>query len=447
MQGAGINMQNHAQSLEGTRDRVEEMQSLFGHYAQDLPLRARRPSKRHHGDLKTVILTGSTGSIGSFLLDCMMRNGTIAKVYCLNRAGKAPSVERQRNTMRTNGLSTMLPSPKIVFLEANLIEPYFGLPRVKYLELLEHVTHIVHQAWQVNFIQPLVHFEPAIQGVRRLVDFCAQSVYNPSLFFASTIGAVSKWTDHHPNPVPEMLMTDWLSPGEVGYSEAKLVCEQLLAKACLVSSLNVYICRIGQVAGPTTPMGHWNPKEWFPSLLASSFFLGSIPKHLGVLELVDWIPVDLLAKSINEIYLDGDDTTVSSIVKNGTDAVLSTRLVPGECRVIHMVNPQKTAYSTLLPSILEYYPSNIQQVTFPDWVLQLEHSQPDRRNPALKLVELYKGNSRKQQAGIDFAQLGTKQTAQESEILRNMVPVTNEWMSNWMRQWNFGREGMGGSRL
>ena len=422
------------------------MNSLAAQYAQKLPKQARTSSSRRHGHLKSVLLTGSTGSIGSFLLDCMMRNDTIARIYCLNRAGKATSVERQRSTMKANGLSTFFPISKVIFLEADLAQPDLGLSHTQYSELLEHVTHIVHQAWEVNFARPLTHFEPSIQGVCHLIDFCAQSIHNSSLFFASTIGAVSRWTDYHPNPVPEVLMTGWQCTDETAYSQAKSISERLLAEASSTCGLDVQICRIGQVAGPTTPMGQWNPKEWFPSFLASSIFLGIIPGHFGAMETVDWIPVDLLAQSIVEVYL-CNDATVSTLDAHDTDSGPSVRTSPGECLVSHMVNPQRTTYSALLPSILEYCPSNIQLVTYTDWVVRLEGSQKDPRNPALKLLGLYKAISRRQQAGIDFAQLGTKNTAQQSETLRSMGPVTNQWMSNWMRQWNFSRESTGGSRL
>ena len=440
-------MPNNTLPFFPPRDRVNEMKAMAAGFTHDLPLQARKPGERRQGELKTVILTGSTGSIGSYLLDCMIRNATITKIYCLNRASTSPTPERQRTSMRNKGLNTSFPGAKVVFLDVNLTELYFGLPPQTYLELLENVTHIMHQAWQVNWALPMEHFEPAIKGVRQLVDFCVQSAYNATLIFVSTIGALMGWTDYHPNPVPEILMTDWRTAGETGYAEAKFVSEQILARACTVSSLKVRICRIGQVAGPTTSKGCWNMSEWFPSLIQTAIYLGAIPKDLSALETVDWIPVDKLAESMNEAYFTGDISATTNRHISSNDEISDDKIKSDNCQVLHFINPRKTTYATLLPLILRYLPTNVRQIEYDDWVTLMEQSRQVRQNPARRLLGMYKDMIRKHQAGVEVVQLGTSLSTQKSEILRNLGPVNNQWMSNWMQQWSFKDNSVVSARL
>jgi hypothetical protein len=48
-------------------------------------------------------------------------------------------------------------------------------------------------AWPVDFTLPLSAFEPAIRGLRRLVDFALESPKSspPRLLFASSIGVLN----------------------------------------------------------------------------------------------------------------------------------------------------------------------------------------------------------------------------------------------------------------
>lgn len=61
-------------------------------------------------------------------------------------------------------------------------------------QLRDNVTHIVHNAWPVDFKRPLQSFEKSLQGVRNLVDFALSSPYTdpPRLLFVSSIGVFQR---------------------------------------------------------------------------------------------------------------------------------------------------------------------------------------------------------------------------------------------------------------
>lgn len=93
------------------------------------------------------------------------------------------------------------------------------------MQLLQSVTHVIHNAWKVNFNHALPSFEFQIAGSRRLVDFCAAAHYPARLLFTSSIGVAlaQEWA----TPVPEAPLADPSVAVESGYSASKYVVEQV----------------------------------------------------------------------------------------------------------------------------------------------------------------------------------------------------------------------------
>jgi len=87
-------------------------------------------SNESAGDV--VIVTGTTGALGSYLLAELIRNSGVSVVYALNRAGRNGTTtlaERQKQSLLERGLEAdiILASEKLVLLEVNLALPHFGL--------------------------------------------------------------------------------------------------------------------------------------------------------------------------------------------------------------------------------------------------------------------------------------------------------------------------------
>ena len=131
------------------------------------------------------------------------------------------------------------------------------------------MTIITDNQWKVDFYLSLPSFEPHIAGVNNLIKFSAASQNSPPIFFTSSVGAVGKWNDKHPNELaPEMAIDD---PGVAecqGYSESKWITERLLCAAGNKCGLSSAICRVGQISGPVERggKGKWNIQEWLPSV-------------------------------------------------------------------------------------------------------------------------------------------------------------------------------------
>lgn len=428
-----------------------------------------------------MILTGSTGSLGSYLLDRLLADPSVARVCCFERVHHegASDLERQKQAMKEHGLTTEISEDRVTFLDIDLALPYFGLAGSIYVDLLRSVTHILHDAWQVNFELPLESFIPThIHGVRQFIDFSSHSKYEAFVFFVSTISTVINWPVAHQGPVPEEIKEDWSVSAEMGYAESKMVSERALANASCIAGVPTASVRVGQIAGPTTKEGSWHKTEWFPSLIASSKFMGMVPETLGAMDMVDWIPVDVLAQIIVELLwsasgpteqADGSSSKLHDLSRqlNDLSSQLHTHLNPGQAptnkatpngatststsnstpevqtTIFHTTNPRHTSYATLLPAILAHLPANTKTVPHAEWVAALSASSEDPKhqdpehNPAVKLLEFYESIVKMEKEGRKVVVLETKKTEGMSKTMAGLEAINEGWMDTWMGQWGF----------
>lgn len=407
-----------------------EMQALFSQFSEHLELPASPRSSQIADSPVRVLLTGSTGSIGCYLLSSLLQNSDIDHVYCLNRSSTTESI--QRAAMKTRGLEGAWEVDRVTFVHADLSEKNLGLGAESYELLLRNVTYVLHNAWEVNFNLPLSSFRSQLQGVRYLVDFSIRSKLGARIFFISSVGAAMGSASAVGATIPEEILYDWSSPAPMGYARSKYVAERLLSTASKRCFVPVSICRVGQVAGPVLhDGGRWNEKEWLPSLIKSSRFLAMLPESLGTDEKVDWIPVDVLSDVVVKLLLSGEDSKDLSGAPQDE----------GQPQVYHVVNPRQTSWGELLPTVLEHlrkHVSGMEVVSLERWLSRLEESgressDPDV-NPALKLLPFFQSLAKSDRPKPTFK---TTYTARRSRSLANLTATKAEWMEKWLKQWSF----------
>lgn len=400
---------------DASRTDFDERQQMFEKYVKDLPSRTSENAAEDPTTKISVILTGSTGSMGSYMLDDLVALPHIYRVYALNRAVNGE--ERQRGASESHGLKTDF--SKVRFFKTDMSQPHFGLDQEKYDELLSNVTHIIHNQWQVDFNLSLASFEPHIRGVRNLIDFAAQSKHNAVLSFISSIGVTQgiNWE----NAIPESIIEDWNSAA-MGYGSSKLISERLVAEAQKVSGVRTQVLRVGQVSGPVRKeKGRWNIQEWFPTIVSTSQYMKCVPTNLAVMNRIDWVPVDVLSN----IILDLADLTNPS--KHFTEYPSTP--------FFHLVNPRSIEWSQIYPVLVKDIGSECEIVEWSEWVARLRASAERgeiKENRGIKLLEFYEGITN----GFPLAVLETEKTVDKSETLGKLGPVTQDWMELWMRQWS-----------
>jgi nucleoside-diphosphate-sugar epimerase/acyl carrier protein len=272
--------------------RPEKIKNMILKYTADLPTRSN--TQIQLPPTSTVILTGSTGSLGTYLLHTLLNNNSVSKVYCFNRSD---AQSRQVQSFKEKGMdaSTLENQTKVEFLQVSFGERHFGIEDVKYNELLRSVDLIIHNAWKVNFNHPLESFEnPHIKGVREFINFSMESKYNAHLSFVSSVSTIGAWTSAMGPVVPEAPLEDVEAVMKQGYGESKHVSERICQIASEKARVPTTVFRAGQIAGPTTKSGLWNSDEWLPTIVATSKALGKVPSDLGLTP-IDWVPVVCLS--------------------------------------------------------------------------------------------------------------------------------------------------------
>lgn len=88
------------------------------------------------------------------------------------------------------------------------------------------MTHIIHNAWNVNFNHTLASFEPQISGTRKLLDICATSSRPIRLLFVSSVSAAKNWCISD-GEVPEEPLADPMQTSTNGYGASKFVVENV----------------------------------------------------------------------------------------------------------------------------------------------------------------------------------------------------------------------------
>ena len=393
--------------------RTAKMAALVKNFTEDLP----QKFPRIKGSNLHIILTGSTGSLGSHLLRVLVKNQLVSKVYCLNRSSNAQS--RQEIKYAEQGQSVDL--TKAEFLHVDFGSPNLNLSSTKYQELALKVNVVLHNAWKVDFNQTLESFQSQIRGVRNLVDLSIDSPRQPQIIFVSSVTSVERWNIPNKSPVPETPLDSCDLASETGYGESKHIAEQILATACTRSSVPVGILRVGQLGGPVIPdAGAWPRHEWVPSLLLTSKALGMIPDHVPNM---NWIPVN---------------TTADVIVDVLHSCLASAGSEHRSARVYNLVNPQIISWSSLLPTIQARLGSGVEVVPAAEWVEALSKTEQGNKGmladyPAIKLLEFFQTYL----AGPGAAEVQsweTKNGVAASKTMADLGPVSGEWMDLWMRQ-------------
>lgn len=82
--------------------------------------------------ISVVLLTGSTGNLGSFLLEALLRDAEVERIYAYNRPARDADVvtskDRQRSAFIDKGFELeLLESDRLVYLEGDGALPKLGL--------------------------------------------------------------------------------------------------------------------------------------------------------------------------------------------------------------------------------------------------------------------------------------------------------------------------------
>ena len=123
-------------------ERIKNMDEMLAKYSKDLPGGATAQDKASKDESVTIVLTGSTGSLGSYLLDALLGSGQVSKIICLNRG--VHGEDKQKSVNASRGLISEWGS-KVQFLRTDLAKPKLGLNAHDYETLVEETSFIIRK--------------------------------------------------------------------------------------------------------------------------------------------------------------------------------------------------------------------------------------------------------------------------------------------------------------
>ncbi|KAF9553318.1 hypothetical protein CPC08DRAFT_754299 [Agrocybe pediades] len=355
------------------------MRAMVNKYTQNLPSRPCRPSDggdeyESSDSEEVVLLTGTTGALGYYVLAELVQNPNVLRVYAVNRvsvndtSGGLP--ERQKRALIRRGLDAdvILESGKAVLLEADISLPNLGLQVDVYDKVKKSTTRIIHNAWPVDFNLALSSFERSIKGLRNLIDLSLTSPRTspPTVVYTSSIDVFQNVDSTLQDfPLPESPIAAEVAIG-TGYTESKWVSEEILIESTKRTALNTIVVRVGQLTGGLN--GCWNTSEWLPSIIQESELTGS------------WVSSGRRQNMAARVLVD-----------------FRKPVTLGTSSLVHLIHPKPVPWSSLAHSVAKSL--SLSLVHFSEWVGKLEelHRQRSDSGVGSQLVNL---KSRREVAGL-----------------------------------------------
>ena len=386
---------------------------------------------------KCVLITGATGSLGSHIVSHLASLDSIDTVYCLNRdappargtrkdaAIDRDPLKRQIQALASRSIKIDASSlAKLRAIETDSSKPWLGMSTAQYDKLLDHVTHIIHNAFPVNGLRSLEQNESQFLTMRNLVDLAANvssrrksspnSDFKVTFQFISSLSAVGKFPSRH-NGIVHVPEKQWDIDSALpnGYGGAKVICERVLQETLgkqpdLFRAMTV---RLGQVSG-SAKTGYWNHMEVLVFLFKSAQTLRAFPSIGGVLS---WLTLEDASLSLADLLL---------------------RDAPDCHAIYHVDNPIPKTWADMIPALadaLDIPKKGI--VPLKEWLKRVQGFPGENPwdNPASKAMDFFEHKFEHMSCG--GVALATDNALEHSATLRACKPVGDELVRKYVQAW------------
>lgn len=225
-------------------------------------IRAGEDTPRECGikEIRTVLLTGATGTLGVYVLRELLKVDQVQKIYCLLRPKKDQSLEQRFNKiLETRGLLDSMPElgARVQLIAGNCALPQLGLESGVWQDLIENVDAIFNCFANVNHMEQYreraAHIEDVrtvnIGGTKHILEFACEHRLK-HVFQAASLVSVST-TDKTDGSIwegwPEL--EDFDEVTTFTYPITKFVEDMLMKQAVLERGLPCKVFRLPYLAG------------------------------------------------------------------------------------------------------------------------------------------------------------------------------------------------------
>jgi fatty acid CoA ligase FadD9 len=361
---AYIEAQRAGGSKRATYDSVHGRESTEVHARQltldkfldeaTLTAAAALPGPSH--EVRTVLLTGSTGFLGRYLaLEWLERMDLVdGKVICLVRAKTDEDARRRVDATFDSGDPALLEhyrslaTDHLEVIAGDKGEANLGLDQATWQRLADTVDLIVDPAALVNHVLPYSQlFGPNAVGTAELIRIALTTRLKPFVY-VSTIGVGDGIEPGHfveETDIRQMSATRRVDESYAnGYGNSKWAGEVLLREAHDLCGLPVSVFRCDMIMADTSYAGQVNVPDMFTRMMLSLVATGVAPASFYELDAkgnrqrahFDGLPVEFIADAI------------STLAANVTVAA-------GGFETYHVMNP---------------YDDGISMDTYVDWLIE-----------------------------------------------------------------------------
>jgi thioester reductase-like protein len=326
----------------------------------DIPLLAKKPENSYLANRpKTILLTGSSGFIGGYILDAIVRNKNLYKVYCLIRdcSNTQEGLRKIKNNLMTYGIC-LLNEKVITPINYNLELPNLGLSASDLNKLQTEVTDIVHVAGWVHHVYDYLTLRDVnVKGTIELINICAAK-QSKRFHYISALSAINDFESGYIQETWPMKEAPTLSGG---YNQTKWSCEMLVKKLS-ISGYQTYLYRLPTIWGASDNAAFTWQKDHQALLIRGCLELGYVPQIESFLILA---PVNKIASLISQ-----------NIFNNNAAS-----------NVLNMVLFKPYSWNSLYNLLAKKYNFNFKFISFADWQNKLINL--DKANAMYALSSLY----------------------------------------------------------
>ncbi len=261
--------------------------------------------------LKNILLTGSTGFMGSHILENLLKN-TNCNIYCIiRRKNNIDPVNRLIDTMNfyfNNNFKQYLYN-RVFVLEGDITKANLGLDSNSYKDLGYSVTDVINAAAIVkHYGKSSIFNDINVVGTQNIIKFCNQ--FKCSLYHLSTLSVsgtlIDSNSEHVNNNSNNVTFneTDLFINQDFSnvYVRSKFLAERLILENILQNNLDAKIFRLGNITNRYSD-GNFQiniSENAFINKVFAFLNIGKFPNNL-LDDNVEFTPVDLCADAIVKI--------------------------------------------------------------------------------------------------------------------------------------------------
>ncbi|KAH8891456.1 male sterility protein [Thozetella sp. PMI_491] len=355
-----------------------------------------------HQEGHVIFLTGANGALGNSLLDVLVKDSSVSRIYCAIR-GADPGAKLEKSLESRGYGASIGQSRKLSVVPYDMKDSKLGLDDEAYLRLLGEVTTVVHNAWRLDFNQPVDMFEPdCLRGTMNLLSFCL-SGRKKTFAFTSSISTVMGPALAGQKILEIPASDDPRSASGTGYAQSKYVVERITKHYASALQMPVRLLRVGQLCGHSV-LGTWNETEMWPIMMATGLdYLQAMPLFSRT---VNWLPVDACAGAIAQILTNGS----------------------GELYTVdNLAHPTPVAWSAFLDSLTEASGKTFARIPMSEWVASLENLADTEGVPGVKLLGY-------------FQEMAAAPDREQSEVVTRsaagLEPLDATAVRKWLEGWH-----------